>query len=71
MSVVAIRKAECGLHSGEDNRPYRGTRSFPGTFAATLIFTHFIALYDQELENRLGFVQPNLVIQPNPNTTHS
>ena len=30
-----------------DMRPYRGARSFPGTFAATLIFIHFIAFYDQ------------------------
>ena len=49
-------------------RPYREryARSFPGTFAATLIFTHFIALYDQKLKNRLGFVLPNLVVQPCP-----
>ena len=47
-------------------RPYQGGRSFPGTFAATLIFTHFIVLYDQKLENRLGFVLSNLVVQPCP-----
>ena len=52
------------IHPKEDFRPYREARSFPGTFATTLIFTHFIALYDQKLENRLGFVLPSLVVQP-------
>ena len=31
-----------------------------------LMFTHFIAVYDQNLENRIDFVLPNLVVQPYP-----